>query len=219
MRGASVLFFGALIASLGCGTPNGGGGSSPTTTADGLVKTDIDMPGALYVRDDHGIGSYDAFLVPPVAIHYKPKSDKLEMEEELKTLLRESLVDAMERNEIPVEDTAGPCVMQVGLVLYNVNVPKRRRADTLGTMTLVMEFRDSTSGQPLLRYSLPNRIERKGVGNRERQLRRGFDKMVDQMNVGQAMVAAGLYDQETRAGCHGTMAKRAKQGPPAVSAE
>ena len=62
----------------------------------GCVETPGDVPGVLFIRPDHNIGSYDAFLIPPVEIHYKRRSKQLSgtMEEEFKSTLRASLVDA-----------------------------------------------------------------------------------------------------------------------------
>jgi len=223
-----VLAIGSLALGLGCAESTGASRADsrasknmPTTTADGLVKAEIDLPGALFIREDHGIGSYDAFVVPSVGVNYKRKSKQLkpEMEEELQTTLRDSLVEAAQAAEIPVLDKPGKCVMQVGLAVYNVNIARNPHASSLGTMTLVMEFRDSVSRQPLLRYAIPNQIaNRQRSANRNRQLRKGFDEMVQKLDLATALRAAGLGDDQVRPGCNGLLAKLGRQAQQSVSA-
>ncbi len=229
MRGTSVIWIAVLIASLGCETPAGsssGSDSKPrrssksSRTVDGLVETKIDMPGVLFIREDHGIGGYDAFVIPPVAVNYKRTSKRLsqELENELKTLLRDSLTDGATRSGVPIQEKPSKCAMQIGLALYNVSIARRSDTESLGEMTLVMEFRDSISGQPLLRYATKSRIEnRPGGGNRVRQLRKGFDRMVAQMDLRNALVAAGLDDKARRPGCEGLMAKLTQEASQPVS--
>jgi hypothetical protein len=71
-----------------------------------------------------------------------------------------------------------------------------------------MEFRDSLSAQPLLRYATQNRIEKDVGGNdRSDRLRQSFDEMLGRMNVASALQAAGLGDQEIHGDCEGTLAE------------
>jgi hypothetical protein len=223
MRVTTTTLILALIAGLGCATPSAEPKSAreaSAKTADGLVKVEIEMPGVLFLREGHGIGSYDAFLIPPADINYRRRSSKLtpEMEDEFLAQLEQSLIDSAGDNNIPIEQTPGQCVMAIAIALVNVDLERGSTAKTLGSMTLVMEFRDSISRQTLLRYATQNRIESEGrKADRTRQLRKSFDSMLEGMDIGAAFRAAGLGEDEIRPGCQGTLADRGRAAAASVS--
>jgi len=189
-------------------------------TIDGLKAREIDAPGRLFLRDDHQIGAYDAFLISESTISYDRQSRVLPeiMEATFLAALEQSLYDAAEDAEIPIVDVPGTCVMEVGMRLADV-VVDRAGAERLGTMTLVMEFRDTESGAPLLRYATQNTIENEGTGiPRSEQFQTAFEGMVAEMEISGALRAAGLTNNATRPGCRGTLAERGQSGLPAVSA-
>ena len=223
MRVTTTMLILALIAGLGCATPSAGpksAGEASAKTADGLDKVEIEMPGVLFLREGHGIGSYDAFLIPPADINYRRRSSKLspDMEDEFMAQLEQSLLDGASDAEIPVEDTPGECVIAVAIALINVDLERSSSSKTIGTMTLIMEFRDSMSRETLLRYATQNRIESEGrQSDRLRQIRESFDSMVEGLDITQAFRAAGLSDGQTRPGCDGTLAKRRRAASPGVS--
>ncbi|MBW2426933.1 MAG: hypothetical protein JRG86_22005 [Deltaproteobacteria bacterium] len=168
------------------------------------------MPGVLFVREDHGIGSYDACLIAREGIAYQRGSRRLEleMEEEFKAHLEQSLFDLSEESGIPIVRSPAACVMLVGVALVNVDLERNDSAQLLGEMTLAMEFRDSLSAQPRLRYATRNHIEKDvGGSDRRAQLRQSFDEMLARMNVASALQAAGLGDREIREGCEGMLAE------------
>jgi hypothetical protein len=75
------------------------------------------------------------------------------------------------------------------------------------------------SRQPLLRYATQNQIEKAARGgDRVQQLRASVDEMISEMNIGYAMRAAGLGDDQVRPGCEGLLAKRGREATPPVSA-
>jgi hypothetical protein len=221
----------ALIASLGCATAGGetsrtrqGGetakvekrGGKVVKTVDGLVKQQVNMAGVLFLRPDHAIGSYDAFLIPPVAVNYRRKSRHLssELEEEFKTQMRQSLIDAATAADIPVVEQTGQCVMQIGMSIVDVDLKRSHSSSTLGQMTLLMEFRDSTSRQPLLRFATLNQIKNEQrSGSRNRQLRKSFDEMLERMELSGALAEAGLTGGPIREGCQGLLAQRGAAAP------
>lgn len=192
---------------------------APPASIDGLVPAEIDIPGTLLIRKDHGIGSYDEFFVPPAQISYERSSVRLprEMEVEFLATLEQSLIDLSLDASIPVVDEPGMCVMQVGLSLLDVHLDAPGGELRPDRMTLVMEFRDSLSGQPLLRFATVNSMERQDsrVARSER-LRRGFDQMLDRMDVGPALQAAGLGGQPIREECNGTLEARGREAALAV---
>lgn len=225
MRGLGVLLVILALTGLGCGsTKNGssGGGSAATTqTVDGLTRTEIDAPGVLFIRDDHGIGSYDAFLIPEATISYRRRSVRLptELESAFMASLEQTLIDAAQEADIPIVQTPGNCVLQVAMGLTDVDI-ERTKTRSIGRLTLVMEFRDTLSGQPLLRYATRNTIEREGTDvPRSEQISVAFDKMVGEMEIAGALRAAGLGEDAIRPGCEGTLSKRGGNILPAISTE
>jgi hypothetical protein len=227
MRGFGVLLVILALTGLGCGSTkngsNGGGRASKaaTQTVDGLTRTEIDAPGVLFIRDDHGIGSYDAFLIPEATISYRRRSVRLPTELELAFMasLEQTLIDAAQEADIPIVQTPGNCVLQVAMGLTDVDI-ERSKTRSIGRLTLVMEFRDTLSGQPLLRYATRNTIEREGTDvPRSEQIGVAFDEMVGEMEIAGALRAAGLGADTIRPGCEGTLSKRGGNILPAVSTE
>ncbi|MCP4905472.1 MAG: hypothetical protein GY910_10875 [bacterium] len=132
--------------------------------------------------------------------------------------LEQSLIDGAEEARIPIVQAPGECVLQVAMGLVGVEI-ERTTSRSIGRVTLVVEFRDTLSGQPLLRHATHNTIENEGTGApRGDQIRQAFDEMVGEMNIGGAVGAAGLSKSEIRSGCLGTLADRGGAIPPAASA-
>jgi hypothetical protein len=224
MRGKTLIVV-LLVMGVGCGTTTsrdkGGGFGSATKTVDGLTRADIDIPGVLFIRDDHGLGSYDAFLIPEASISYRRRSRRLpeEMESAFMASLEQSLIDSAEEAEIPVVQAAGDCVLQVAMGLTDVEI-ERQTSRSVGRMTLVMEFRDTLSGEPLLRYATRNTIENEGTAApRSEQIRGAFDRMVSEMDIASALNEAGLNNGTIRPECKGTLAERGAAVQPSVSAQ
>lgn len=215
-----------LVATLGtgCGTPPHHGvlesPEPPMTTLDGLVRREIETPGALYLRDSHQIGSYDAFQIETSEIAYQRRSLKLPagLEQEFAEKLMQTLVAAASAADIPVLESPGPCVMQIVMHPADVNIAEST-AQSLAEMKLIMEFRDSLSGQPLLRFITDNRIEKQGDEvSWSDQIRERFDEMVAEMDIGAGLRGAGLADDELLPGCKGTLAERGRAAASAQSA-
>ena len=232
MRAAFVTLIAALIANLGCGTPpiekqpssqNQVKSAEPTSTepaksVDGLVKREIDARGVLFIRNNHGIGSYDAFQIATSTIDYERNSKKLppKMEALFITELEQSLIDAAMEADISLEKGSGNCVLKLALRLANVVIDPN--SSTLAEMTLVMEFRDSQSKQPLLRYATENRVDNPSSGgSRSKHLRTNFNEMVTEMNIAVALREAGLAADEIRPGCKGSLSELGRRAPPAAT--
>ena len=215
MRNLSIVLTVVLVVSLGCGTTNSAGGGSSksksaTTTVDGLVKVEIEGHGDLYLRKDHGIGGYDAIAIAPSFINYRRTSAKLDPDDEEVYLvsLEQSLLDIAETAEVPIENALGHCVIKVGAGFVNVDLARSDSAKILGRMTLVIEYKDSVSGQSLLRYARPEEIEKvAGGASREQQIGDSFDRMVEEVNVIGALTAATSVPSPPRPGCSGTLVK------------
>ncbi|MBW2426931.1 MAG: hypothetical protein JRG86_21995 [Deltaproteobacteria bacterium] len=218
MRRVEIAVIIALFAGLGCGMMSTGSESDierkPARTVDGLVHVQIDAPGVLFLRHDHRIGSYDALQIKPAWISYKRGSRRLatDMEEEFKQQLVQSLAELARAAAIPLVDSPGACVMAIEVGLLHLDLERSSYSESMGRLTLAMEFRDSESGDPLLRYATRNRIENPGEGvTRRRQLRESFKAMLDRMNLSVSLRGAGLADDEIRPPCQGTLAQRGRQ--------
>lgn len=224
------LLVGLLLGLVGCaGTGAGPGaddvgagierGDRSEISSDGLRRAEVDLPGVLYLRDGHQIGSFDAFLIPEAIIDYQRYSRKLsnDLEDMFKASLEQSLIDAANDAAVPIVREPGACVLQLGMGLVNVDL-ERASLSNLGTMTLVMEFRDTLSGDALLRYARDVEIESEaGNIDRDEQVQAAFDDLVASMQVGRALRAAGLANDDVREGCEGTLAARGRGMAPAVS--
>ncbi len=209
-----------LFLCLGCGTTGGtsNAGRSPdsaksktvTKTVDGLVRVETDSPGVLFLRPDHGIGGYDAIAVAPSFVNYRRRSVRLDPADEEVYLvsLEQAIVDAAEAANVPVVDRVGDCVIKVGAGFVNVELARSSRADVLGQMTLVIEYRDSMSDQSLLRYAAQERIEREADGtSREEQIARSFDRMIEDVDIITALRKATVVPSQPRPGCEGKLIK------------
>ena len=225
MRGIAIALTVILFVGLGCGSTEGPGSDSrslvdASVTPDGLVKAPgAADSGALFIREAHGIGGYDAVVVAPSWIYYVRGSDRLDPEDEQVYLasLEQALVDAADAANVPMKYLPGACVLKIGIGLVNVELARNDSADVIGEMMLVMEIQDSQSRQALMRYMAPKRIE-KGAEDvsREEQVRMSFDRMIAEVDIIVALRGATLVPSGPRPGCKGLLLD---SGPVAVPDE
>lgn len=205
----------ALSLSLGCaGTGSPPDVSArppgPITTHDGLVKIDIDRPGELFLREDHGIGGYDAIVIVPSFVNYQRKSARLDedLENAYLAALEQTVYDAAESANVEVVRAVGDCVIKVGAGFVNVNLARAGSRGPLGEMTLIIEYQDSMSRQSLLRYSAKERVERERDGtSRKEQVRTSFGRMIDDVDIISALRKATSVPSPPRQGCNGSLVK------------
>ncbi|MEZ4352382.1 MAG: hypothetical protein R3F16_01795 [Myxococcota bacterium] len=225
MRTIAVPIGSILLVSsfLGCASGGGVEGAAATVVGleEGLVLRPVALPGRLYVRPDHAIGTYDRFLIPESTIAYQDHSLRLPEEAEIVYLamLEQSLLDAVRDASIEVTKVPGECTLQVQMRLEDVKLTKSVRDED--SMTLVLELRDTLSGSPLLRYEteypVPSPDEDDSLGE---QVSATFDRMVAEMEVSGALRGAGLGASTSRPPCEGVLAQRGQRPIlPAVSAE
>jgi hypothetical protein len=214
MRRIAIALTVILFGSLGCGSTEGPKTDSrslvdASVTPDGLVKA----PGgsdseALFIREAHGIGGYDAVVVAPSWIYYTRGSERLDPDVEKVYLasLEQALVDAAETANVPMEYLPGACVLKIGIGLVNVELEQSDSSDVIGEMMLVMEIQDSQSRQSLMRYMAPKRIEKEAEGvTREDQVHKSFDKMIEEVDIIVALRGATLVPSGPRPGCKGVL--------------
>jgi hypothetical protein len=212
MRESILLLAIAAIVAVGCGTTSGNGGSVATknvdTTIDGLTRVETDRPGDLFLRENHGIGGYDAIVVAPSFVSYKRSSAKLDPDLEVAYLAssEQAILDAAEEAGAPVVRGPAECVLAIGIGFVNVELARSDTAQVLGQMTLVIQYQDSVSGQSLLRYVEAQRIERESGGtSREKQIRDSFDRMIADIDITSALRAATGTPSPPRPGCGGKL--------------
>jgi hypothetical protein len=213
MRFMKLALLIVLFVGLGCGTPSGGRdtagkASSGAKSPDGLVEVEIDGPGHLFLRKEHGIGGYDAIAVAQSFVTYRRSSARIDPDEEEVYLasLEQAVIDVAEAANVPIADTLGKCVIKVGAGFVNVQLADSDKADVLGRMTLVIEYRDSVSGQSLLRYYAEQYINRESGGmSREQQIGDSFDRMIEGVNIIATLRAATAVPSLPKAGCNGSL--------------
>ena len=214
MRIATLAPAVLLTGLLGCGTTSGSGDlkmgydASSRTTPDGLVEVDIEGPGHLFLRQDHGIGGYDAIAVAPSFVSYQRTSARIDPEDEEIYLvsMEQAIIDAARANGVEVVNRIGECVIKVGGGFVNVDLEQSAYAKDLGRMTLVIEYQDSMSGQSLLRYYAEEKIDREPEGvDRADHVARNFDRMISEMNPIETLKAATAVPSKPRAGCKGSL--------------
>ncbi len=184
----------ATVLLLGCATDGEGaaGAESRAVTSDGLEKTDVSGPGVLYIKPDHNIGGYDQIHFEPIAIAYKRGRRALRGADE--ATLRETLMEGMRERasaaDIPIVSAPEPCAMSMRFYVVDLELVEIRGAGaqsivlpSMGKVTLVVDIRDSRSGEALMRFAQRRQLEGGAILGGARaaqvaQLRRSLDSML-----------------------------------------
>lgn len=222
MSRMALICIPVLLAALSCASVDGEPGAGSTTRGE-LVEVAIEGPGLLMALEEHGIGGYDAYVLPPAVLDYRRGSAELseDVEEAFLAQLEQSLIDAAQEEGIPITQAPGECVLLVGIGLVGVDVHIHggRSDGTLGQMTLVMRFLDSLSGETLLHQELARRVEDDGSGAAPTdQILRRFDEMTRTLDLAGTLHAVGVAEDQARPGCQGLIAQRQRELDSAVSA-
>jgi hypothetical protein len=209
-----VLFF-ALASAIGCASPASDERAAriPLRSVDGLDRVEVNLPGILEIREDHRIGRYDALLIPDPSMSYAADSLRLTSDGQraFLNLLRNSIVTASERAALPVVEQPGPCVMEISLEVVQMDLETALYEDQLAELIVIMQFNDSMSGQPLLRYAKPDRVPHPEKGTSDdQQIRRGLDRIVADLNLATTLRPAGLARDVADPVCKGTLAARGR---------
>jgi hypothetical protein len=204
--------------SLGCAGATSGGpdasaggdvaAKTPEMTRDGLIKVAMDGPGDLYLRPDHGIGGYDAIVIADAFVTYRRTSARLDPDDEEVYLvsLEQALVDEANSIGAPIEYAVGECVIKIGIGFLNVKLARSTSAEVLGEMILVIDYQDSLSGESLLRLMVPQKIMRESGGmTRAEQISVSFDRMIDEVDITNALRSATAIPSKPRPGCDGLL--------------
>ncbi len=159
------------LALAGCASENGSSArdvaaaandARPEVTSDGLHLVRTTPRSKLWVRPDHHLGRYDDVLLAGIAFAYARGQERLDPEQEKK--VGEMLIEAV--NGITVDSpvgratTPGECVVALELALKDLRLHINEAhgsavsfVSSFGDATMIVEFRDSTTQTPLLRYA------------------------------------------------------------------
>jgi hypothetical protein len=130
---------------------------------EGLERLEVDIGGILLVKPDHFMASYDRLMVDPIVVTFLRGSKKLgtaetkRLEAHLRAATARELVNV---DSSKIVEEPGPCVLRMQTAFLDLELPPLTTASgsrsgyvrSFGSVTLVHEMRDSTSGTVLLRY-------------------------------------------------------------------
>jgi hypothetical protein len=114
------------------------------------------------VKTDHHIGRYDDILVTGIGFAYGNGQDALspEQEKQVGLMLKSAISKITEGGPVGQATEAGPCVVSIQLGLKDILLHIGETSgssisfvSSFGSATMVVEFRDSLTDVPLLRYA------------------------------------------------------------------
>jgi hypothetical protein len=138
------------LLSVGCTTTP----DTPQVDSSGMVRISTKEPGDLYAHPARSMDDYDNFLLGDVNVAYSPAQQPLS---ELDTQrLRMSTYEIV-TTQIPAAgqlgvSQPGPCTVKLEVQLSNLEFAKKGGRGN-GSTTVTLLFRDSLSGDPLVRYA------------------------------------------------------------------
>jgi hypothetical protein len=165
----ALAWVAALVAMVAVGCA-GDGTSTPRArdgvaqqTSDGLQLVKSTKRSVLWIKPDHHLGRYDNVIVQVAGFLYADGQPPLEpaQEKEVGEILARTLAGITTNGPVGLATAPGLCtvVVNVGLKdlrLYtadaSVSGSSTSYVSSFGSATLVVEFRDSLTDTPLLRY-------------------------------------------------------------------
>src|SRR5687767_11343282 len=143
-----VLASPVCLLAVGCNTP------TPRVDAAGLVRIKSPEPGDLFAHATRSMDDYDDILLGDVAVTYSPDQEPLS---ELDTQrLRMSAYEIV-TTQIPAAgqlsaSQPGPCTVKLEVQISDLEFPEAGSRGN-GSANVTMLFKDSLSGDPLVRYA------------------------------------------------------------------
>ena len=167
-----------VLAGCATASPTVQSGPGAEVTVDGLHRVDNSVMAIGYVKPDIDLRGYTAVILDPVTVAYQkdPQGRQRDIDvrsnssnfalspsqmETLTSLFQDAVTEALTENEgYRIVDTPGPNVLRVSADLIDLIVrvpierrgagrPGRRFVESYGEVTLVVEVRDSESGEIL----------------------------------------------------------------------
>lgn len=130
-------------------------------TADGLVLVQEHRRGALFVKPDHGIGPHHRYHLNQILLTYERDSNRFTagQEKRMREYVEDATISGMIEGGSVMVTGPGRCVLSMGIGLIDMTLvePDGSGSSTSiltswGGVTLVLDLRDSLTGEPLLRY-------------------------------------------------------------------
>ena len=148
-----VMAAGLLASCLGS-QPKIQTGPNAVATADGLHFVDNVLVGNMYMKPDYQVGTYDGFILGRTRISFAEGSRQLDKDEQNKLIgiFEEIARETIARGGTKEADAIAPCVAQVNLRLEKMSFSGATGVASIGAVTLVLQIRDSYTGEPLLIY-------------------------------------------------------------------
>lgn len=136
--------------------------SPPELTSDGLEMVRSTSRSRLWVKPDHHIGRYDDIQVTGIGFAYGSGQDPLSDDQEAQVgeMLKSAIAGITADGPVGQATKEGPCVVALKLGLKDIYLHISETSgssvsyvSSFGSATMVVEFRDSTTDVPLLRYA------------------------------------------------------------------
>jgi hypothetical protein len=142
-----------------CTTP------TPKVDSSGMVRISTKEPGDLFAHPARSMDDYDNFLLGDVTIGYSPQQQPLS---ELDTQRVRMSAYEIVTTQIPAAGQLGvtqpgPCTVKLEVQLSDLEFPKEGARGN-GSTTVTLLFRDSLSGDPLVRYAQHRELALSGSG-------------------------------------------------------
>ena len=134
---------------------------APIHTADGLTYVESPHKGALFIKPDHGITAHHRYHLSQVLLTYERDSNRFSANQErrIRQYVEDATLAGMIADGSVMVTGPGPCILSMGVGLVDMTLiePNGSGSTTSllqhwGAVTLVVDLRDSLSGEPLLRY-------------------------------------------------------------------
>ncbi len=129
------------------------GSAPPTTDPSGLVRLPHEGPGDLFAHPSRSIDDYDDFLVTDVGLSYAPHQQPLSQDDLQRFRM---MAYGVVLRQIPAAGYLaatgpGPCTVKLGVQFDALAFPGPGPRKN-GATTVVLELRDSLTGDPMVRY-------------------------------------------------------------------
>ena len=136
--------------------------AAPVMTSDGLAEVSRTRTSGLWVKPDHQLGRYDDVLINVAGFLYRDGQEPLstEQEREIRRMLAGAILGITEGTPVGVANRSGECVVRVEIGLKDLRLftapdtgSRSSVVSSFGETTMVVEFRDSLTNVPLVRYA------------------------------------------------------------------
>jgi hypothetical protein len=150
MRLPRITFALAALWTIGCA-------SAPEAQreADGLVRIYSAKPGNLFVHPSRSIDDYDDVWLAEIGIQYAEGQEPLAEPDErrVRTMVADTVLEESSLARLAARQP-GPCTLQLGVHLAALSFPRPgvTGSRNRGSAVVVSEFRDSQTGEPVVRY-------------------------------------------------------------------